>query len=138
MYFFDLLPRSFATSRVATEIIQQQKLNVMECTRVIMVTSCAWDSDINKSCRLVYAFTASAIFYQFSSSKFVDFCLYHMSVFLICLCNNISRRRSRQSLYDYCPECPLLFRDICGSCFVRVCDWIYGANTAPLCERAHL
>ena len=46
--FFYLLPRSFATSRVATKIIQQQKFNVMECTRVIMVTSCAWDSDINR------------------------------------------------------------------------------------------
>ena len=95
--FFYLLSRSFATSRVATKIIQQQKFNVMECTRVIMVTSCAWDSDINKS-YVVYALTASAIFYQFSSSEFADFCLYYMSVFLICLCNNISRRRSRQSL----------------------------------------
>ena len=43
-----LLPRSFATARVATKIIQQQTFNIMECTRVIMVTSCAWDSDIDK------------------------------------------------------------------------------------------
>ena len=35
----------------------------MECSRVIMVTSCAWGSDINKS-NVTYAFTASAIICQ--------------------------------------------------------------------------
>ena len=55
----------------------------MECASLIMVTSCAWGSDINQ------AFTASAIFCQLPlldlTAATVAFCLYYMFVLLICL-----------------------------------------------------
>ena len=59
------LPLQGCHCRVATKIIQQQKFHVVECTRVIMVTS--------SISHVAYAFTAYAIFFQLSSSDFVEF-----------------------------------------------------------------
>ena len=111
--FFYLLPGPFATARVLTKILEQQKFNIMECMSIIMVTSCAWGSDIYTSCILrIYSVCnfLTAFSPWLGSSDGVTFCLYMF-----------------MGSHNYCL---LLLCKICCSCFAHVCMILIG-STAP-------